>query len=75
MIDIVLVALYLALLLALGLLFGTKTSSFESYAVAGRSYGAFFIFATFSASYIGGGASIGNAEKVYLFGIAYVVTL
>ncbi len=75
MIDIVLVATYLIVILVFGLLVGARTASFEGYAVAGRSYGSAVIFATLSASFIGGGFSIGNAEKVFLFGIANIVAL
>lgn len=75
MIDIILVAIYLLAILGMGLFIGTKTSSFEGYAVAGRSYGSIVIFATLSASFIGGGFSIGNAEKVFLFGVANIIAL
>jgi len=75
MIDIALVAVYLAAILVFGLLYGARTSTFEGYAVAGRSYGPMVVFATLSASFIGGGFSIGNAEKVFLFGIANIVAL
>jgi SSS family solute:Na+ symporter len=45
------------------------------YAVVGRSYGSLIIFATMSASFIGGGFSTGNAQKVFLFGIANIIGL
>jgi SSS family solute:Na+ symporter len=47
----------------------------EQFAVAGRSFTSLVIFATLSASFIGGGFSIGNAEKVYLFGIVNIFAL
>jgi solute:Na+ symporter, SSS family len=75
MIDLVIVAAYLVGVVALGLFTGRTARSLEEYAVVGRSYGAFVIFATMSASFIGGGFSIGNAEKVFLFGIANIVGL
>lgn len=75
MIDIALVVAYLAVILACGLAAGTRTKSFEDFAVVSRSYGPLVIFATLSASFIGGGFSIGNAEKVFLFGIANTVAL
>ncbi|MDZ7699106.1 MAG: sodium:solute symporter family protein [Deltaproteobacteria bacterium] len=49
--------------------------SFEEFAVAGRSYSAFFVFATLSASFIGGGFTMGNSEKVFILGIVNVVAL
>jgi SSS family solute:Na+ symporter len=75
MIDTIVVAVYLALVLAAGLWKAGKLKTLEEYAVARRSYGALVIFATMSASFIGGGFSIGNAEKVFLFGVANIVAL
>ena len=75
MIDIALIAGYLIAVLVFGLIYGARTSTFQGYAVANRSYGPMVIFATLSASFIGGGYSIGNAEKVFLFGIANIVAL
>lgn len=75
MIDIAVVGIYLAIVLALGLWTGRAQKDLQDYAVVGRSYGAGVIFATMAASFIGGGFSTGNAEKVFLFGIASVVVL
>ena len=75
MIDIAVVAIYLCMVLGIGLFAGRANKSFADYAVAGRSYGSLVIFATLAASFIGGGFSLGNAEKVFLFGIANVVGL
>jgi SSS family solute:Na+ symporter len=47
----------------------------HDYAVAGRSFGTMAIFATLSASFIGGGFSMGNAEKVFLVGISNIIAL
>ena len=75
MIDLVIVAGYLIAMVAVGLYTSRAIKSVEEYAVVSRSYGALVIFATMSASLIGGGFSIGNAEKVFLFGIASIVGL
>lgn len=75
MIDTIIVGVYLALILGIGLFSGRNLKSFETYAVAGRSYGPLVIFATMSASFIGGGYSIGLAEKVFLFGIVSIAGL
>ena len=47
----------------------------SQFSVAHRSYGSLIVFATLSASFIGGGFSMGNAEKVFRFGIANIVAL
>jgi SSS family solute:Na+ symporter len=75
MIDMIVVSLYLVVILALGLWAGREQKDLQHYAVVGRSYGALVIFATMAASFIGGGFSTGNAEKVFLFGIANIVGL
>jgi len=75
MIDLVIVAAYLILLLSVGITTSRNTRSVEAYAVVSRSYGTLVIFATMAASGMGGGYSIGNAEKVFLFGIANIVGL
>lgn len=75
MIDIAVAAVYLAVVLGLGLWAGRGIKTFEEYAVVTRSYGPAVIFATLSASFIGGGFSTGNATKVFLFGIANIVGL
>ena len=74
-IDFVVVGVYLAFVLAVGLWSGRHQSSLNEYAVVNRSFGSLVVFATMSASFIGGGFSIGLAEKVFLFGIASVIGL
>ena len=72
MIDIIVVTVYLACVLGLGLWAGGHIRSLEEYAVVSCSYGPIVIFATMSA-FIGGGFSTGNAQKVFMFGIANIV--
>jgi solute:Na+ symporter, SSS family len=75
MIDTIIVAVYLGFILLIGLCGGRGPENLEEYAVVGRSYGAWVIFATLSASFIGGGFSTGNAEKVFRFGIVNIIGL
>jgi solute:Na+ symporter, SSS family len=69
------ISIYLLAVLLIGILAGRGISSISQYAVVDKSYGSLIIFATLSASFIGGGFSMGNAEKVFLFGIANIVAL
>ncbi|TCD48411.1 sodium:solute symporter family protein [Chlorobium sp. N1] len=71
----VIVIVYLAVVLLVGLLAGRGIKNMKDYAVADKSFGSMVIFATLSASFIGGGFSMGNAEKVFLIGIANIVAL
>jgi SSS family solute:Na+ symporter len=73
--DFSIIGCYLVIVLSVGVWAGRHIGSFEEYAVAGRSYSSFVIFATLSASFIGGGFTMGNAEKVFTFGIVNVVAL
>jgi SSS family solute:Na+ symporter len=74
-IDYAIVLIYLLGILALGLYTSRGIRNLQEYAVAGRNYPAMIIFATLSASFIGGGFTLGNAEKVFLFGIVNVLAL
>jgi len=75
MLDNVIIFVYLAIILGIGLWSGRHIKSMENFSVAGRSFTSLVIFATLSASFIGGGFSIGNAEKVFLFGIVNIFAL
>jgi len=75
MIDQAIVVIYLVGILALGIWAGRGVSNMQQFSVAGRSFGAMVIFLTLSASFIGGGFSMGNAEKVFLFGIVNIIAL
>jgi len=71
----IIIIIYLSLVLVIGMMAGRRISGLKEYAVAGKSFGALIIFATLSASFIGGGFSMGNAEKVFLVGISNIVAL
>jgi len=73
--DYIIIILYLAIILLLGVWSGRGMKSLKDFSVSHRSYGSLVIFATLSASFIGGGFSTGNATKVFTFGIANIVAL
>ncbi|MGB2864538.1 MAG: sodium:solute symporter family protein [Sedimentisphaerales bacterium] len=73
--DYAIITLYLLVILAVGLRSGKGMKTLADFSVSHRSYGSMVIFATLSASFIGGGFSIGNAEKVFRFGIVNIVAL
>ena len=75
MIDIAITAVYLVAVLIIGIRAGKNISNIEEFSVAGRSFSYLVIFATLSASFIGGGFSMGNAEKVFLFGLVNIFAL
>ena len=73
--DGIIVALYLAGILGLGIWAGRRVKDLNQFSVAGRSFGPWIIFATLSASFIGGGFSVGNAEKCFTFGLVSIFAL
>jgi len=73
--DYAIISGYLLAILLLGLWSGKGMKTLSDFSVSHRSYGSMVIFATLSASFIGGGFSIGNAEKVFRLGIANIVAL
>ncbi len=75
MLNIIILMVYLVAIIIIGIVTGRKVNNIADFAVAGKSYGALIIFATLSASFIGGGFSTGNAEKVFTYGIANIIFL
>ncbi|WP_300497545.1 sodium:solute symporter [uncultured Methylophaga sp.] len=73
--ETLVVIIYLFFVLLIGLWAGRGIKTMQDYALAGKSFGMLVIFATLSASFIGGGFSMGNAEKVFLVGISNIVAL
>lgn len=73
--DIVIISVYLFGILILGIWAGKGIKNLTHFSVANRSFGTLVIFATLSASFIGGGFSMGNAEKVFIFGIVNIIAL
>ncbi len=73
--DNIIVIIYLLIILVIGIWAGRGVKNLTQFSVAGRSFKSMVIFATLSASFIGGGFSMGNAEKVFLFGIVNIFAL
>jgi SSS family solute:Na+ symporter len=73
--DCSIISGYLIAILLLGLWSGKGMKTLSDFSVSHRSYGSLVLFATLSASFIGGGFSMGNAEKVYILGITNIVAL
>jgi SSS family solute:Na+ symporter len=73
--DNIIVICYLAAVLIVGLAAGRGIRNLSHFSVAGRSFSSFVVFATLSASFIGGGFTLGNAEKVFALGIVNIAAL
>ncbi len=75
MFDITIVLLYLTVLIAIGLRGGKSVRNAADFSAADRRYGTFVIFASLSASFIGGGYSSGNAAAAFENGIGTAAAL
>ena len=75
MLDIAIVGLYLILLVGIGLRGGRDVKNAADFTASDKQYGMFVIFATLSASFIGGGYSSGNAAAAFEHGIGTALTL
>ncbi|MDD3001207.1 MAG: sodium:solute symporter family protein [Candidatus Riflebacteria bacterium] len=73
--DNSIVLVYVVVVLLIGFFCARRTKSFKDFAISDMNFGAFAIFATLSATFIGGGYSFGNAAKVFDSGIFYSVAL
>lgn len=75
LLDNLILGVYLLAVLAVGLWAGRGVNKLEHFSVAGRSFKSWVVFATLSASFIGGGFTMGNAEKVYVLGVVNIMAL
>jgi len=75
LIDVSIVIIFLIANLIIGLLASKNINNFSHFSVGHRSFNSFIIFATLTASFIGGGYSLGNAAKVYSDGMMYAFAL
>lgn len=74
-IDVLVVCLYMAILFIMAIMTKSRIHSFEDYAVAGRNYPSWVIYATLCATIVGGGFTIGNAEKVHTYGLVFTLAM
>ncbi len=75
MLDIGIVGLYLLVLIIIGLRGGNAVKNAADFTAGGKRYGAAVMFATLSASFVGGGYSTGNAAAAFESGIGTALTL
>lgn len=73
--DLVIFWAYLFIILGVGIYSSRTVKTLNDYAVGGRSYSSFFVFATLSASFLGGGFTMGLAEKVFSTSLFCVLAL
>jgi SSS family solute:Na+ symporter len=74
-IDTWIVILYMAALFVMAIVSARKIHSMEDYAVSARNYPAWVIYATMCATFVGGGFTMGNAEKVHVHGIVFMIAI
>lgn len=69
--ELVVVTIYLAGMIAIGLYYAGKIKSAEDFSLAGRSVPWFLAMATLLATSAGGGASVGSVGRAYAIGAAW----
>ncbi|PIQ43922.1 MAG: twin-arginine translocation pathway signal protein [Gammaproteobacteria bacterium CG11_big_fil_rev_8_21_14_0_20_46_22] len=74
-IDASIVIIFLAASLFIGIKSSKHIVDFDRFSVGHRAFSSAAIFATLSASFIGGGYTLGNAAKVYQAGMLYAFAL
>ncbi len=74
-IDLIIICAYMSVIFVMGLYAGRNMKNLKDYAIASHSYSAFVLFATLSASFIGGGFSFGNADTVFESGLGPATAL
>jgi solute:Na+ symporter, SSS family len=75
MIDALIIVFYLVLILVIGLLAGRGIKNISQFSLGNHSFSWVVIFATLSASFMGGGFTMGVSSRVFTFGILSVVGL
>ena len=75
MLDQAVVLGYLLILVMVGLRGARHVKNADDFTATGKRCGTFVLFATLSASFIGGGYSSGNAAAAYETGIGTALTL
>jgi solute:Na+ symporter, SSS family len=73
--DVIILFAYLAVVIWNGIRASRHVNKIEDFATGGKSYSSLIVFATLSASFIGGGFTSGLAEKTFTFGLVYVAGL
>lgn len=68
--DTVIIFLYFAVLIGVGIIGSTKAKTTEDFALAGRNLGLFMYLGCLSAVILGGASTIGTAKLGYEFGLS-----
>jgi SSS family solute:Na+ symporter len=74
-VDLLVVGTIILITFVYGLWMGRNIKELRDYALGDQKYSSFTICATLSASYIGGGYTFGLSEKVYIYGLDYIICL
>ena len=73
MIDTIIILIYFLILTSIGVLSAKKINTFKDYALSHTKYSYLVIIATLSASFLGGGFTMGISGKVYNVGLIAVI--
>ncbi len=74
MLDIFIIISFLAVTLILGIYYSRNIKTMREYSIGDRRYNTPILVATLFATLIGGGSTLGIAEKVYSIGLVFAIT-
>ena len=74
MVDLIIVVGFLLFVLAVGIYKGRGIKTMVQYSVGNRNFPTSVLVATIFATLVGGGSTIGLAEKVYVWGLVFLLT-
>lgn len=75
MIDVSIIISYLILSLIVGFVKGRNVKTMKDFSIASQSYSTPVLMATIIATNIGGSATIGNTQKIFTFGIIFILVI
>lgn len=73
--DFAVVIIYLLVVLVVGMRRGYRINSIREYAVGDKNFSIAVLIATISATYIGGGSTLGSTERIFKAGLIYALVI
>jgi SSS family solute:Na+ symporter len=73
MLDLLVVVIYLIVTLVAGIWSGQDVKDLRAFSIGGRKYGTSVLVATITATFVGGGDTLGGGEKAFKSGIIFFI--
>jgi Na+/proline symporter/signal transduction histidine kinase len=73
MLDLWTVGIYLAITLVVGIALGRNVKDLSAFSIADKNYGTAVLIATITATFLGGGDTLGGGEKAFKYGTIFFI--